>query len=275
MTKIQSLHQARQENGVLIAAHRGMVAGNIPHNSIPAFEAALNQGADILETDVTLSAEGTPFIFHPRQEKNHLAMDIHLEEMTDAQIRELRYINSCGARTEYGLPTLDEFLEIYKNRGLINLDHGWDFFPVLVDAVRRHGMEDQILLKAPAKLQYARVLEELAPDMMFMPIYKEEDLLTAQLETMDLNFVGAELVFARDDSPLAQEDYIRSHKEKGRLLWCNAILYNCKKQLSGGHTDDAAVTGDPDYGWGWIVDKGFDIIQTDWVMPLKMYLKSR
>ena len=73
----------------------------------------------------------------------------------------------------------------------------------------------------------------------------------------------------------AMADYIRSHKEKGRLLWCNAILYNCKKQLSGGHTDDAAVTGDPDYGWGWIVDKGFDIIQTDWVMPLKMYLKSR
>jgi len=275
MEKVRTLHEAREKTGVLIAAHRGMVAGNIPHNSIPAFEAALNQGADILETDVTLSGEGTPFIFHPRQEKHHLAEDVHIGQMPDDEIRQLRYINSCSAKTEWGLPTLDEFLEIYKNRCLINLDHAWDFFPVLVKAVRRHGMEDQILLKAPAKVEYAKVLEELAPDMMFMPIYKEEDTLTAQLEQMNINFVGAELVFAKDDSPLAQDDYIRSHKKAGRLLWCNAILYNCKKPLSGGHTDDVAVTGDPDSGWGWIVDKGFDIIQTDWVMPLKCYLQNR
>ena len=275
MEKIQSLHHARANTGILIAAHRGMVAGNIPHNSIPAFEAALLQGADILETDVTLSGEGTPFIFHPHKEKGHLAVDVHLEEITDEEIRTLRYINSCGAKTEFGLPTLDEFLEIYKNRCLINLDHGWDFFPVLIDAVRRHGMEEQILLKAPAKIEYAKVLEELAPDMMFMPIYKEADTFTETLEAMDVHFVGAELVFAKDDSPLAQDDYIRSHKDKGRLLWCNAILYNCKKPLSGGHTDDISVTGNPEDGWGWIADKGFDIIQTDWVMPLKHYLNSR
>jgi glycerophosphoryl diester phosphodiesterase len=118
-------------------------------------------------------------------------------------------------------------------------------------------------------------MEQLAPDMMFMPIYKEEDTLTPLLEQMDVNFVGAELVFAEDTSPIAQPDYIRGHKEKGRLLWCNAILFNCKKPLSGGHTDDVAVTGDPDKGWGWIADRGFDIIQTDWVMPLKAYLQSR
>ena len=204
MEKIHALHEARKQTGILIAAHRGMVAGNIPHNSIPAFEAALNQGTDILETDVTLSGEGTPFIFHPRQEKNHLAMDVHIEQMKDAEIRELRYINSCGAKTEWGMPTLDEFLEIYKNRCLINLDHGWDFFPVLIDAVRRHAMEDQILLKAPAKAEYAKVMEQLAPDMMFMPIYKEEDTLTPLLEQMDVNFVGAELVFAEDTSPYGQ-----------------------------------------------------------------------
>ena len=275
MEKIHALHEARKQTGILIAAHRGMVAGNIPHNSIPAFEAALNQGTDILETDVTLSGEGTPFIFHPRQEKNHLAMDVHIEQMKDAEIRELRYINSCGAKTEWGMPTLDEFLEIYKNRCLINLDHGWDFFPVLIDAVRRHAMEDQILLKAPAKAEYAKVMEQLAPDMMFMPIYKEEDTLTPLLEQMDVNFVGAELVFAEDTSPIAQPDYIRGHKEKGRLLWCNAILFNCKKPLSGGHTDDVAVMGDPDKGWGWNIDKGFDIIQTDWTMALKAYLEKR
>ena len=33
--------------------------------------------------------------------------------------------------------------------------------------------------------------------------------------------------------------------------------------------------GDPDNGWGWIADKGFDIIQTDWSLPLRQYLDGR
>ena len=29
---------------------------------------------------------------------------------------------------------------------------------------------------------------------------------------------------------------------------------------------------DPAKGWGWLADRGFDIIQTDWALPLRMYL---
>lgn len=275
MKKITTLLDARRERGVLIAAHRGMVAGNIPHNTIPAFEAALNQGTDILETDVTLAGDGNIYIFHPRQEKNHLKQDVHLEELTTEEIRALRYVNSCNAYTEWGIITLDAFLEHYKNRCFVNLDHGWDFLPQMVEAVRRHGMEDQIILKAPAKPQYVKTIEEVAPDMMYMPICKEVDEITPMLEASDVNYIAAELVFAKDDSPLVADEYLQMHHDKGRLLWCNAILYNCLKPLSGGHTDDVAVMGDPDKGWGWIVDKGFDMIQTDWTLPLRQYLDGR
>lgn len=275
MKKITSLLDARKERGVLIAAHRGMVAGNIPHNTIPAFEAALNQGTDILETDVTMSGDGVIFIFHPRQEKNHLKQDIHLEQMTAQQIKATRYVNSCNAYTEWGPITLDEFLEHYKDRCFINLDHGWDILPEMVAAVRRHNMEDQIILKAPAKPEYVDVIARVAPDMMYMPICKEVDEITPMLESKDVNYIAAELVFARDDSPLVDPAYLESHHQKGRLLWCNAILYNCLKPLSGGHTDDVAVMGDPDRGWGWIIDKGFDMIQTDWTLPLRQYMNQR
>ena len=275
MKKITTVLDARKEKGVLIAAHRGMVAGNIPHNTIPAFEAALNQGTDILETDVTMSGDGVIFIFHPRQEKNHLKQDIHLEEMTAEEIRATRYVNSCNAYTEWGPITLDEFLEQYKNRCFINLDHGWDIMPEMVAAVRRHSMEDQIILKAPAKPEYVRIIADVAPDMMYMPICKEVDEVTPMLESLDVNYIAAELVFAKDDSPLVDPAYLESHHQKGRLLWCNAILYNCLRPLSGGHTDDVAVMGDPDKGWGWIIDKGFDIIQTDWTLPLRQYMDQR
>ena len=275
MKKITTLAEARKERGVLIAAHRGMVAGNIPHNTIPAFEAALNQGTDILETDVTMSGDGVIFIFHPRQEKNHLKQDIHLEQMTSEEIKATRYVNSCNAYTQWGPITLDEFLEHYKNRGFINLDHGWNIMPEMVACVRRHNMEDQIILKAPAKPEYVDMVAEVAPDMMYMPICKEIDEITPMLESKDVNYIAAELVFAKDDTPLVDPAYLESHHQKGRLLWCNAILFNCLKPLSGGHTDDVAVMGDPDKGWGWIIDKGFDIIQTDWTLPLRQYMDQR
>ena len=271
-----ALAEARRQRGVLVVAHRGVAGGNIPCNSLPAFEAALRQGADILETDLALSGDGQLLIFHPKKEKAHLNKDIHLNEMTMEQIRELRFVNIDNDPTAYGILTLDEFLERFKNRCLINLDHGWDDdLGLMIDAVRRHAMEEQVLIKAPAKLKYAQIMEELAPDMMFMPIYKEEDTMTELLEQMNVNFVGAELVFAREDSVFASEAYIRSHQDKGRMLWANPILYYYKSQLTGGHNDDIAVTSDPEFGWGWLVDKGFDILQTDWPMPLRHFLDNR
>lgn len=119
------------------------------------------------------------------------------------------------------------------------------------------------------------MMEELAPSMMFMPILKERDEFTEQLEKMNVNFVGSELVFMDESSPLIQDEYLKLQHKKGRLLWANAILYSYKAQLSAGHTDDIAVAGDPDLGWGWLIDKGFDIIQTDWVMPLHSYISNK
>ena len=276
MKKINTLKALYDKEGILIATHRGMVCGNIPHNTFPAFDVALNHGTHILETDVARTGDGELVIFHVRQELNQLKLDVHLDQMTMEEIRELRYVNDCRAKTEWGIPTLDEFLERYKGKCLINLDHGWDFFPEMIQKVRDHNMEDQILLKSPAKMEYFKVIEEYAPDMMFMPIIKEDTMdVAAELEHMNVNYVAAELVFPLEDSPLVEEAYIRSHHEAGRLLWVNTILYNCLKPLSGGHTDDVAVMGDPDKGWGWNIDKGFDIIQTDWTMALKAYLEKR
>lgn len=275
MAAINTLLTKRQQDGVLIATHRGMVVGNIPHNTFAAFNAALLQGTDIIETDVTPCADGTVFIFHPKQELKQLGLDVDIQTMSSAQVRKLRYLNDCRAATECGLHTLDEFLEEYKNRCLINLDHAWKTLPPVMEAVRRHKMEDQILMKAPAQEEFLLEMQALAPDLMFMPIFKEDDSMNERIEQMNLNYVAAELVFAEDSSPLVSEKAIEEHHKKGRLLWCNAILYNYKKPLSGGHTDDRAVTGDPDGGWGWIADRGFDIIQTDWTMPLRAYLDKR
>ncbi len=46
-----------------IIAHRG-ASGEAPENTMPAFELALQQGADAIELDVRLTADGVPVVLH-------------------------------------------------------------------------------------------------------------------------------------------------------------------------------------------------------------------
>lgn len=48
---------------VTIVGHRG-APEDAPENTVPAFEEAVEAGADMVEVDVQLSADGVPFLFH-------------------------------------------------------------------------------------------------------------------------------------------------------------------------------------------------------------------
>ena len=51
-------------NRLLIVAHRGSSAGNVPCNTMAAYKAALAQGADMIEVDANMSKDGTLYSFH-------------------------------------------------------------------------------------------------------------------------------------------------------------------------------------------------------------------
>ncbi|MGI8824996.1 MAG: glycerophosphodiester phosphodiesterase [Chloroflexota bacterium] len=56
----------RSLSGTIGFAHRGAALTSRGHNTLPAFERALALGADGLETDVSLTADGVPVLVHPR-----------------------------------------------------------------------------------------------------------------------------------------------------------------------------------------------------------------
>lgn len=86
--------------------------------------------------------------------------------------------------------------------------------------------------------------------------------------------MGAEILFKKDDSYLASDEFIGMMHGDNKLVWVNSIIYNYKEQLAGGHSDDTAMTVSEDYGWGWLADRNVDFIQTDWTMMLVDYLKK-
>lgn len=263
--------------GTLIAAHRGIAGGNLPFNTIDAFNAALIQKADIIETDVIKSADGVPFIFHIGQEINHFNRDdINLTEMTAEEIKKVRYVNADNNETFCAPPTLDEALESLKGRCLINLDHIWDgCFKETIECVRKHNMLDQVIIKTPLEDKYLDWVEEYASDFMYMPVINYKDENSDKIFERNINFVGVELVFNDDTSELVSPENIERYHKNGLFVWANAILFDSKVPLSGGHSDDVSIVGNFDNGWGWLIDRKFDIIQTDWPMLLKEYITNR
>ena len=269
-----TLHLYNNDN-VQVVAHRGAAGSNIPCNTIPAFDIALKGGASILEMDLFKSTDGKIFIFHTGKEPYQLNKNIDLTKLDSEEIKKLRLINVDFYPTQWGINSFDDVLEHFKGRCILNLDRIGDCIPDVIKAVERHNMKDQVLLKHAPIPSVLKIIEDVAHDYMFMPIYMEEDNASEIIEKMNINYIGAELVFKTEESPVIQPEYIESMKKRGKTLWGNAVLYNYKIPLSAGHTDDVSMIDDPDKGWGWLVDHGFDIIQTDWTYQCCKYLKDR
>lgn len=275
MIELKKTLHLYNNDAIQVAAHRGTAGVDIPCNTIPAFDIALRGGASILEMDLFESLDGEIFIFHTGKEPYQLNKHIDLTQMTSEEIRKLRLINVDFNETEWGLNTFDEILEHFKGRCILNLDRCGGFIPHVIQVVERHNMREQILLKNAPIPAVLKAVEEVAPEYMFMPIYMEEDTASELIENMNINFMGAELVFKTEQSPVAQPEYMEKMKKKGLTLWGNAVLYNYKVPLSAGHTDDVSMIQNPDLGWGWLAEHGFDIIQTDWTYQCCKYLKDK
>ena len=255
----------------LLAAHRGVCGGNIPCNTESAFRAALNQGADIIELDVTRDRSGKLWVFHPGMEHAHLGRRRLLQTMKSDAVSRLRFVNGDRTRTENSLLSLDDAFELLKGKCLLNIDKFWTHPAEINACIRRHGIEAQTLIKIPAGKRNADAVAAVAPDLPLFVIVRERDEITPYIQSKGINLVGVEAVFKTEDAPVVSDESIAAYHKNGLALWGNAIVYDYKDVIGGGHTDDIAVTGNPDFGWGWFRQKGFDIVQTDFLLAAKLY----
>lgn len=258
----------------MVAAHRGAAGANVPCNTVNSFEAALFHGADMIELDISRSADGTLYVFHPGMEPVFLKSAKYIKEMTSAEVDAMYLMNQDGVPTQYKVSRFDEILERFKGRCYINIDKFWMWPTEIAQKVRDHGMQDQVLIKNSPSEEAFRCVEEVAGDLPYMLIVNERDDYSEMLKRRKMRYVGVEALFASDDAPICSDEYIARMHDMGLLLWSNAIIYNYKAVLAAGHSDDISASGNPDAGWGWLAKKGFDIIQTDWIMPCVKYLES-
>ena len=143
----------------LVIGHRGLPP-LAPENTVRSFELALEHGIDGLEVDAVALADGTLVAGHSLE----LAELCHGAARGDAGARTLDELR----RLDPGLATLEQVLELARARlgaGTLLIDlKSVGREPELIEALRRHGLEQRALLCSLERSQLVR-LRGLAPEI--------------------------------------------------------------------------------------------------------------
>src|SRR5271156_4282030 len=107
---------------VLNIAHRG-ASGTFPENTLAAFRAAIDAGADMCELDVHLTRDGVVVVIHDEEVDRTTDGKGRVAEMTLAEIKRL----DAGARydrrfTGETIPTLEEVFDLVEGRCSLNIE---------------------------------------------------------------------------------------------------------------------------------------------------------
>ncbi|MDD9826789.1 MAG: glycerophosphodiester phosphodiesterase [Deltaproteobacteria bacterium] len=102
----------------LVIAHRGASAER-PENTLAAFDLAVQQSADMIETDLHPTRDGAIVLFHDSTLRAENGARIEIARATLAELREL---HAPGATAGQRIPTLDEALDRFGAAIPFNLE---------------------------------------------------------------------------------------------------------------------------------------------------------
>lgn len=160
----------------LIIGHRG-ASGDAPENTLAAFRLAHEQGADGIEYDVHLAADGVPVVIH----------DATLERTTNGMGRVAQYTSAELAQHDAGdgegIPTLDAVLAEFGDQFLHNIEikggtaHSKTLVSAVAATIARHNCAasvavssfEESILRAATRLEppiiQAALIDPKAPQI--------------------------------------------------------------------------------------------------------------
>ncbi|HEX2030229.1 MAG TPA: glycerophosphodiester phosphodiesterase [Actinomycetota bacterium] len=103
----------------MVVAHRGASAQE-PENTVAAFEAAVAAGADAVELDVRLTADGIPVVLHDPDVASTTDGRGPVHALTLAEVKRLDASGGRGPRQE--VPTLAEALDVLGRHAGVAVD---------------------------------------------------------------------------------------------------------------------------------------------------------
>lgn len=243
----------RPRGDLLIAAHRG---GHLraPENSLAAIEEAVAEGADIVEIDIKVSADGVPFLMHDQTVTRTTGGEGDAEQLTYAQVRRLRLKDG-----QEPPPTLLEALRRTCGRVVADLDLKTERIAPIVAVIEGLGMSEQVIIfdSDSQTLHQARML---APGVRVMPRVGKTDSLNEKAAGL------APVTIVHGDPESLPPALQAGTRALPARTWVNSL----------GEVDEAIAANAPDVcaRLGGLIALDANVIQTDQPRRLRQALAA-
>lgn len=270
-TRVERILQALSDPSsgyVAVIAHRGDWR-NWPENSIPAIEAAIAMGADAVEVDAARTKDGVLAISHDSSIDRTTIGKGKIEDLTYEQIRKfcMRAGNNIKKPGVY-IPTLSDVLDICKDRCLVNIDRGFEYYSEILELAASKGMEGQIVINAKASPEkWAEEYSKHEKNLLYAPIVKYTKEVWPEKAADFEGFTGSATPFFAyeivwDGTLDGADEIIKKVRESGSLVWINT-LWPSMHGGEGAAIDDDTAFYDPVSVYGKFLQLGPRIILTD------------
>ena len=232
---------ASSQTRVIAIAHRGEHLHH-PENTLPAYRAAIEAGADFIEVDVRTTSDGKLVMMHDRTVDSMTNGKGPVKEMTFAQVRALDVHGSQA-------PTFDEVLQLARGKIGVYVDSKDVSAADMITAVEKYDMQDKIVVYGG--YQYLKDVAAQRPKIRIMP---ESVSATACKKIIDELHPKVIAFDARDFT----DEIIGLAKAAGADIYVDRL----------GAADTPA-------GWQDAIDRGATGIQSNKPAELVEYLRSR
>ena len=103
----------------------------LPENSLAAIESVIGMGADIVEIDLALTSDSVLVVCHDRTLNRTTTGKGLIAEIPYDSIQRCFLKSGHGVATSHRMPTLREALELCKDRIVVNIDKGYQYYDLV------------------------------------------------------------------------------------------------------------------------------------------------
>ena len=254
----------------MVVAHRGDWR-NAPENSLQAIQYCIDMGVDMVEIDVRKTKDGHIVLMHDSSIDRTTNGRGLVNKFTLDSLKTFKLLDGLGKKTSHTIPTLEEALQLTKNKILVNLDKAQPVFKECVAIGKSTQTFNQIIFKS--SLPYSKMKNTINSTLnkaYFMPMIK---LNNPDCEPKINDYMSQmkpiAIAFGIPEEHRLVMDQFQAFRNKGTSIWVNALW----PRHNAGNDDEKAALDSNVYNW--YLKNNIDIIQTDRPQLLLDFLRSK
>jgi glycerophosphoryl diester phosphodiesterase len=211
-------------NGARVCAHRGGGYGHVDANTIERFDMAVRDGADVVETDLQLSLDGVPFMFHDDDMEPNTTCFGHVEGLT------AKAIEHCRLHTlRHGPQRFEDALRWSQGRVVIDAEFKTlDVIRPAIDLVRRYGAYEWVYFQVGYQQRFYDEARAYDPRVAleYAPRGPDSQLvLDRLLQVRDPRLISVQL-----HPELASESNIQAIRRSGKIVSADGFRFGDERQ---------------------------------------------